>query len=105
MNRAAFDTETHKKSMCNAFWSLQHDYSKSIVYYFEPFGGLTAFLTLVDFFQKIAFFAIFLLKTPIMNERNYENKARVEHRYNMRTPCAPLVPHSASRLRLSMRLS
>ena len=33
-------------------------------------ADLRHFLTLVDFFQKIAFFAIFLLKTPFMNERN-----------------------------------
>jgi len=28
------------------------------------------FLTLVNFYQKIGFFAIFVLKTPFMNERN-----------------------------------
>ena len=32
------------------------------------------FLTLVNFYQKIGFLAIFVLKTPIMYERNYENK-------------------------------
>ena len=59
--------------MRNAFWSSQHGYSRSRGY-FEPFGELTAFFDVGDFFQKITFFSIFLLKTPFMYERNYENK-------------------------------
>lgn len=40
-------------------------------------ADLRHFLTLVDFFQKIAFFAIFLLKTPFMYERR-DNKINSE---------------------------
>jgi hypothetical protein len=63
MNRAALDPETHDNSMRIAFWSSKHGYLR-FRGYSEPFGGLTAFFDVGGFFfQKIAFFAIFLLKT------------------------------------------
>ena len=54
-------------------------------------ADLRHFLTLVDFFQKIAFFAIFQLKTPFMYERNYENKLSG----NISILCEALAPYDA----------
>ena len=61
MNRAALDPETHDNSMHNAFWSSQHDYSRSREY-FEPFGGLMAFFDVGGFFFKKSHFCYFSAK-------------------------------------------
>ena len=54
------------------------------------------FLTLVNFYQKIGFLAIFVLKTPFMYERNYENKLGG----NRSILCEVLAPHDAHEMAL-----
>ena len=49
------------------------------------------FLTLVNFYQKIGFFAFFVLKTPIMYERKYKNKLGG----NISILCEALAPYDA----------
>ena len=40
------------------------------------------FLTLVNFYKKIGFLAIFVLKTPLMNERNCKINSKWNIAYN-----------------------
>jgi len=54
-------------------------------------ADLRPFLTLVNFYQKFGFLAIFVLKTPFMYERNYENKLGG----NISILCEALAPYDA----------